>query len=260
MSNKHHSLKARLRYLYDGESVQAHRFRYGLLVFDILTVLFLITSTFFYGSRTVEFFDYFFGIFVALDFSARFWIAHDKKFFITRPLNIADFIAAVSFIAPLLGENFAFLRGLRILRLLRSYRLQSKLRRDFAFFRRNEDIIMSAANLFVFIFVMTEMVFVSQVEINPNIENFLDALYFTVTTLTTTGFGDITLKGELGRLLSVVIMIFGVSLFLRLVQTIIRPSKVRFNCNHCGLYLHENDAVHCKHCGNVLNIPSDGAC
>lgn len=255
-----HPLKVKIRYLYESESVHAHRFRYAMLGMDILTIVFLIASTFFYGTQTVEFFDYFFGIYVALDFAARFWIAHSKKHFLTRPLNIADLVAAISFIAPLLGENFAFLRGLRILRLLRSYRLQSKLRRDFAYFRRNEDIILSAVNLFVFIFVMTEMVFVSQVKINSNIENFLDAMYFTITTLTTTGFGDITLVGELGRLLSVIIMIFGVSLFLRLVQTIIRPSKVRFTCNHCGLYLHENDAVHCKHCGNVLNIPSDGAC
>lgn len=83
-------------------------------------------------------------------------------------------------------------------------------------------------------------------------------MYFTVTTLTTTGFGDITLKGEVGRLLSILIMVFGVSLFLRLIQTMFRPSKVRFTCQQCGLFLHEADAVHCKHCGAVLNIPSAG--
>jgi voltage-gated potassium channel len=92
----------------------------------------------------------------------------------------------------------------------------------------------------------------------PEPSNFLDAMYFTITTLTTTGFGDITLQGETGRLLSIIIMIFGVSLFLRLVQTMFRPSKVRYVCPACGLFLHEADAVHCKHCGRVLNIPSDG--
>jgi voltage-gated potassium channel len=54
-------------------------------------------------------------------------------------------------------------------------------------------------------------------------------------------------------------MVFGVSLFLRLIQTIFRPSKVRYDCQQCGLFLHEADAVHCKHCGAVLNIPSDGS-
>jgi voltage-gated potassium channel len=33
---------------------------------------------------------------------------------------------------------------------------------------------------------------------------------------------------------------------------------VRYECPDCGLFLHENDAVCCKHCGKVLNIASDG--
>ena len=52
------------------------------------------------------------------------------------------------------------------------------------------------------------------------------ALYFTVTTLTTTGFGDITLRGDIGRLLAVVIMVLGVVLFLKLLQAVFRPAKV----------------------------------
>ena len=34
-----------------------------------------------------------------------------------------------------------------------------------------------------------------------SIAHYLDALYFTVTALTTTGFGDITLPGTTGRLI-----------------------------------------------------------
>ncbi len=117
---------------------------------------------------------------------------------------------------------------------------------------------MSSTNLFMFIFIMTELVLVTQVGDNPNVRNFLDAMYFTIAALTTTGFGDVTLLGDSGRALSIIIMIFGVSLFLRLIQTMFRSSKVRFTCDACGLFLHESDAVHCKHCGKVLAIPSDG--
>ena len=60
---------------------------------------------------------------------------------------------------------------------------------------------------------------------NDQINNYADALYFTVTALTTTGFGDITLQGTSGRLLSVVVMIVGVTLFLRLAQVLFRPSR-----------------------------------
>jgi voltage-gated potassium channel len=252
------ALKQKITELYEGDSATSHRFRYALLVFDVVTILFLIGSTFFYGHAIVEWIDALFGFYIALDFSARLWIAPKKPAFFLNPLNIADLVAMVSFLAPLLGENFAFLRGLRVLRLLRSYRLQARMRQDFVYFRQHEDIIMSATNLFIFIFIMTELVFVTQVHSNPAVTNFLDAMYFTIAALTTTGFGDVTLQGDSGRALSIIIMIFGVSLFLRLIQTMFRPSKVRFTCDACGLFLHESDAVHCKHCGKVLAIPSDG--
>ncbi len=54
-------------------------------------------------------------------------------------------------------------------------------------------------------------------------------------------------------------MICGVTLFFRLAQVVFRPCKVRFPCGACGLQRHEPDAVHCRACGNLLNIPDEGA-
>jgi voltage-gated potassium channel len=43
-----------------------------------------------------------------------------------------------------------------------------------------------------------------------------------------------------------------------LAQAVFRPGgKVLFPCPQCGLQRHEPDAVHCKACGQVLNIPND---
>jgi voltage-gated potassium channel len=132
------------------------------------------------------------------------------------------------------------------------------LRRDVPFVRRNEETLHSLINLVVFVFTITALVYVLEDGVNPEINSYLDALYFTVTTLTTTGFGDITLTDRYGRLLSIVIMVVGVALFLRLVQTVFRPNKVRYTCPDCGLTLHDPDAVHCKHCGRVINIETEG--
>ena len=118
--------------------------------------------------------------------------------------------------------------------------------------------MIATVNLAVFLFVMTGLIYATQYQSNPEIANYADALYFTVTTLTTTGFGDITLPGTTGRLLSVVTMIFGVTLFLRLAQVLFRPHKVRYTCPVCGLMRHDPDAVHCKHCGETLKIPDEG--
>ena len=133
-----------------------------------------------------------------------------------------------------------------------------RMRSDFHFFRRNEEIIFAITNLAVFIFVMTAVVYETQKFRNTQIANYADALYFTVTALTTTGFGDITLPGTMGRTITVVIMIFGVTLFFNLARALIAPSKVRFPCPTCGLQRHDIDAVHCKACGTVLNIPDEG--
>jgi voltage-gated potassium channel len=165
----------------------------------------------------------------------------------------------ISFLAPLAGEAGGFLRALRTLRLLRDYQMVARLRVDSSFFRQNEEVIFAVANLAVFIFVMTGIVYETQKSHNNQIANYADALYFTVTALTTTGFGDITLPGTVGRLITVVIMIFGVTLFLNLAKALLAPTKVRFPCPVCALQRHDGDAVHCKACGTILNIPDEGS-
>ena len=161
-------------------------------------------------------------------------------------------------LAATIIENLAFLRVFRSLRLLRSYHLLKDLRSQYKFFARNEGVIQSVLNLFVFIFVVTALVYVFQHDVNPQITSYTDALYFTVTTLTTTGFGDITLRGDIGRLLAVVIMVLGVALFLKLLQAVFQPAKVEYGCPDCGLKRHDPDAVHCKHCGRTLHIETEG--
>ena len=85
----------------------------------------------------------------------------------------------------------------------------------------------------------------------------MDALYFTVTSLTTTGYGDVLLVGQDGRILSIVVMILGLTLFVRLLQAVVSPEKKVTNaCTACGLDRHETDAVHCKRCGAILRIGS----
>lgn len=252
------SLRERLRLLYNGHSDVAHRFRYALLAFDILTIVFIIATSFTPRGPVIEYLDVFFGVVILIDFCARLWISPHPAREFAYPSTWADIIAIFSFLAPIVGEGLGFLRILRTLGLLRNYQLVSRLRTDSTFYRRNEETIIASINLLVFLFITTGIVYETQHWRNPAIGNYVDALYFTVATLTTTGFGDITLEGSLGRLIAVGIMIFGVTLFLRLLQTLLRPQKVRYPCPECGLQRHEADAVFCKACGTRLNIPDEG--
>ena len=253
------AIQRKLRFLYEANNTTAYRFRYALLTFDIATILFIIVSSFLEQSPLTEALDILLGIVILADFSARLIISRSRVRDLLHPATWADAVAIVSFLMPLAGEGAGFLRVLRTLRLLHSYQLLARLRADSAWFNRNEEIVIAIVHLVVFLFVMTGIVYETQHWTNPQIRNYIDALYFTVTALTTTGFGDITLQGTIGRLISVVIMIFGVTLFLRLVRVLVQPHKVRFACPACGLQRHDIDAVHCKACGKLLNIPDEGA-
>ncbi|WP_441278271.1 ion transporter [Tardiphaga sp. 172_B4_N1_3] len=251
--------RLRLRQLYEGHSAQTRWFLYGLLAFDFVSLLFIIATSFLPRGETTRVLDLTFGAIFLIEFIARFVAIRRPLHELTRLTTWTDVAAIGSLLASASGEAAGFLRVLRTLRMLRTFRVLEHLRRDSAMFRRHEEVLSALANLSVFIFVMTGVVYETQRHTNPHIANYADALYFTVTALTTTGFGDITLPGTIGRLITVAIMIFGVTLFLNLARVLFNPSKVRFKCPACGLQRHDRDAVHCKACGGLLNIPDDGA-
>lgn len=251
-------LKAKLERLYFGEDRRARRFRYGLIAFDLATIAVFLLASVAREEWWMVPLDLAVATVMAADFAARLWIEPDRRRHLMSLATIADIAVIISLLLPALVDNLGFLRIARALRLLRSYHLLRDLRSESLWFRCNEEFVTRALNLLVFIFVVTSVVYVTQNDVNPGIRTYIDALYFTITTLTTTGFGDITLQGPGGRLLSVAIMVVGVSLFLRLLQVIFRPAKVRFECPDCALLLHDLDAVHCKGCGRVLPIRDEG--
>lgn len=247
-----------VRLLYHGSSRRSQWFRYGLLALDLLTVAYIVATTFTDDRGITAIVDPLLGCVLLTDFLLRLWVDRRPLTLLANPLSLAEVAAIVSFLMPVFGGAAGFLRALRVLRILHSYQLLRRLRLDLPVFRRHEELLTAALHLVIFLFVMTELIYVTQSGTNDQINNFVDALYFAVTALTTTGYGDITLQGTSGRLFSVAIMIFGVTLFLRLAQVLFRPSKIRQECETCGLQRHEPDAIHCKHCGELVHLDTEG--
>lgn len=252
-------LHDQIRLLYTGQSQRARRFRHGLVVFDALTIAYFIATAALPATPVLVAVNTGLGVLILLDLAARFWISENPRRELARIYTLADVIVVASLLlAPLLSENLAFLRVLRALRLIHSYHLLRDLRRESLFFRRHEDAILAAVHLFVFIFVTTSLVFVLAFDEQAGVAGYIDALYFTVATLTTTGFGDITMATPGGKLLTVFIMVVGVALFVQLARAIFQPSRIKYKCPECGLSRHEPDAIHCKHCGAPLKIKTEG--
>ena len=149
------SLRSNVRRLYEGATPGGVRFRYALLAFDIVTVLFIIATSFLPRNRAVESLDVVFGVLILADFAARMIISRQPLHDLARLSTWTDIVVIISFLAPLAGEAGGFLRAFRTLRLLRDYQMVARLRVDSPFFRRNEEVVFAVVNLGVFIFVMT---------------------------------------------------------------------------------------------------------
>lgn len=243
------------RELYYGSTPRARQFRVAMLVIDVVAVVFFALTSIDHHEPWVVAVDVVLAALFVSDFYVRSCLSGGGRAFFLSWDTIADIIVILSLLAAAFFENLLFLRALRI---LRSYRVLAELREKSYWLRTHADLAQAVLNVAVFIFVTSSVVFVSQVRINPKIVDFLDALYFTVTTLSTTGFGDITLVGKFGQLISILIMLVGVSLFLRMLQTVFIARKVRFECPDCGLTRHDLDAVHCKACGRMVPIKDEG--
>lgn len=251
-------LRARMRYLYHGSSPAAVRFRLAVIVVDFAIIGFFLAAPIlreagwaFYVADVVV------ALVLAADMTARALAYTDIKDWLKKPSTWIDLFILATLMFPYWLYNFGFLRMLRLWTLLSSDFFWRTVGRKFDD-TRVEEITRALAALVTFVFVATGFVYATFRARHEDLHGYLDALYFTVATLTTTGFGDITLPGNWGRVLSIIIMLTGITLFLRLAQTLVRPHKVRYPCPTCGLQKHDPDAVHCKACGEILCIPDEG--
>ena len=196
-------------------------------------------------------------IIFVVEYLLRFWVAETKLKHFFNIYSLIDLAAILPlFFAQQHFQVIRLFRALRILRLLRFLEL-----RHF-FFGSIETIHLI---IFRIVFIITAIVFVSsglifyaENAINPqDFRTFFDAVYFSVVTLTTVGFGDITPVSDYGRVITVLIIISGIVFIPWQVRNLIAHfiasmSKISLICKECDLEYHERDALHCKRCGSLL--------
>lgn len=233
------------------------RFRLTVIAVDFTIIAFFLASPILKNMGWAFYvLDYLIAALLAADLAARAYAYSDIRDWLKKPIVWLDLFVLATLLFPIWLFNLGFLRLLRLWTLLNSdffWRTVGSRYDD----TRVEAVVGALSGLVTFVFVVTGFVYATFLG-HDGISGYVDALYFTVATLTTTGFGDVTLPGSAGRLLSIAIMLVGITLFLRLAQAIIKPHKVRHPCDRCGLQTHEPDAVHCKACGNLLCIPDEG--
>jgi voltage-gated potassium channel len=139
--------------------------------------------------------------------------------YVVQPLAIIDLIAilpAVVKVVALMGiavppdilndalVNLRLLRILRLQRVLVDYETFQKF--EFALGRSPSDtqpyqlqLARVVISVFTLLSVTAGLIYSAEHEVNPNIPDYFTALYFSLTTLTTVGFGDISPVTSAGR-------------------------------------------------------------
>lgn len=128
-------------------------------------------------------------------------LSDDRKSFLKDPKNIADLVSALPF--GILFQGFRALRAVRVLRVLRSlWRIQRYAKRGSEFLK-----VMAVGVATV----ISGAYALSVVESNS--VDGQDALWWSLATVTTVGYGDIIPQTPAGRIVGALLMLFGVGVF-----------------------------------------------
>jgi len=212
-------------------------------------------------------------LFFIIEYVARLYGAKSRLKQLVDVYSIVDFIAIVPtlslLVLPLFGltANFGFIKVIRVIRVFRIFRFL-RFTADPHFFFGNITVrLLYLIRLFLTIlmifFISSGLFFHVESISNPGVRTFGDAFYFTVVTLTTVGFGDITPLSEAGKWVTVLMILSGIILIPWQVSRIAKEwihiaTKKEVLCPGCGLRYHDENASHCKSCGHIIYQEYDG--
>lgn len=192
-----------------------------------------------------------------VEYCLRCWSAEKPLRFIFSWFSLIDLISILPLLIGWLDIRFMrIFRWFRILRIVRFWQAEKRLlpltSQDRLVFVR---IFLT---LFTLIFVYAGLIYQVEHQINSDrLENFFDAFYFVVVTMTTVGYGDVTPLSSVGRVMTVLMIFTGV-LFIpwqlsELIKQVVKSSSlIDQECSNCGLNRHEPDALFCRQCGTTL--------
>lgn len=187
-------------------------------------------------------------------------LAYARSFF-----GLIDLLAIIPGYLSLLMPGAEYLLIVRLMRLLRIFRVLKLAE----YFRESQVIVTalveSRRKITVFIFSVILVTIVAgalMYVLEGPAHGFTSipmAVYWTIVTITTVGYGDLTPQTPLGKLLASAIMVLGYGI-LAVPTGIVTAQMVQSKkmlpttqaCPACGAEGHDSDAKFCKFCGERL--------
>ena len=147
-----------------------------------------------------------------IDYIIHLYLAEDKKYFLKT--HIIDLIAIFPYGKLAYLRAFRFLRAARFIRVIRAFAFMR------VFSKRADRFLKT--NGFIYMLYISSGLILTASLIMQQLEklSFKDALYWSIVTMTTVGYGDISPRTEAGKLIAIILMIFGIGLLGSLTATI----------------------------------------
>ncbi|MDT3275579.1 ion transporter [Shewanella sp. SP2S2-4] len=264
-------LKRQLRTIIFGTDTPAGRyFDIALMVCIVLSValVFLDTVEVFhreYG-QIIRVLEWVFTIIFTLEYGLRLYCATHPVLYARSFYGIVDLLSVLpSYLALLIpGANFTLV--IRILRLFRIFRVLKLLRYLSEGNVLLRAMMQSSRKVFIFFFSVSLIVMVLSAVMyvvegpDNGFSSIPKSVYWTIVTITTVGYGDITPKTGLGQAIAAFTMLIGYSIIAiptgiltaEISQEVGRHRDLR-SCNQCHKTGHDLDAMYCSRCGCELD-------
>jgi len=243
----------------------------ALIVLSILMVMLESVDTFQASHRRILIIiEWVLTIIFSVEYILRLWSVYHPLKYARSFFGVIDLLAILpTYIAFFFGGAQAFLinRALRLMRIFRILKLghflsegqyiASALRASFT------KITVFLFFISILVTILGAVMYLIEGGTNIGFSNIPSSIYWAIVTLTTVGYGDITPVTVVGKMLSAVVMVLGYAIIavptgIVTGELIKQARDMRNNtqaCRYCGQEGHDDDAKHCKYCGNLLNLP-----
>ena len=240
-----------------------------LIILNVVAVMIETLPSLQEDSQAKEFFDYFDLISViifTIEYLLRVWSSnHEKKY--SHPVKgrikymlsggaLIDLLAILPYyLHAFLGFDLRILRIMRLMRFLRLFRLTAYMKSaqlivNIFKARVNELLLSLVLVIFLIIFSSCAIYFAEHNDPqNKHLFSSIPAtIWWSVVTLTTTGYGDMYPVTVIGKALAVVIMLTGVAFFALPAGIITAGFLEEFRKNK------KRKHVKCPHCGGEVDV------
>ena len=130
-----------------------------------------------------------------------------KLEYITSPFAIIDLLAILPAYRPL-----RILRVFMLFRLFKVLRYTKSVNTFLSILKTKKFELITLLMLVGFItFIGGAVIYVFEYKVNPNIHNFFDAIYWSLITISTVGYGDISPVTHQGRILTMFLILAGIA-------------------------------------------------